>query len=138
MKRNILWRLREQPTTDSLRELVMDKILTINEAREILFSMIEASGQSDGRDNANLKSEIKFLRDLVEKLSKNNTQIVEVIKEIRVPYYHQPWYTPYYTWTTGLSNTITGTGGVSFSTAASGTTDTTANSAGNFNEITTF
>ena len=49
----------------------------------------------------------KFLRGLVEQLSKNNSaRIVEVIREIEKPWRQYPWYGPYVTWTSGISNTI--------------------------------
>lgn len=97
MKKNkIVWRLKEQPTAESLRELVKDKILTQEEAREILFS----SEVVEERNNDSLKAEIKFLRELVEKLSQNRSQIVEVIKEVKVPQtvYIKDWYEPYRIW----------------------------------------
>jgi hypothetical protein len=94
MTKKIVWRLKEQPTSENLRELVKDKILTNDEAREILFS----SQEETERDKKSLEDEIKFLRELVEKLSQNKSQIIEVIKEIRVPYYKDYWFQPYIRW----------------------------------------
>ena len=107
----LIWRLKEQPTSESLRELVKDKILTNEEAREILFS----SETVEERDNDSLKNEIKFLRDLVEKLSQNRSQIVEVIKEVRRPYYNWDWYKPYTTWCGSDSINITAGGSTTIS-----------------------
>ena len=81
MTTKIIWRLKEQPTSESLRELVKDSILTKEEAREILFSQETEKEVNEDQ----LKSEIKFLRELVDKLSNhNNVKIVEVIKEVIV------------------------------------------------------
>ena len=94
MTKKILWRLKESPTTENLRELVKDKILTADEAREILFSSVEESE----RDIESLKSEIKFLREIVQSLSQNRSQIVTTIEKI-VPIYKQfPWYRQYDIW----------------------------------------
>ena len=94
MTKRIIWRLKEQPTSEMLQGLVSSGILTKDEAREILFNLEE---QTD-RDLESLKSEIKFLRELVEKLA-NTQKVVEIIREIENPYRRYPWYSPYYTWT---------------------------------------
>ena len=92
MTKKLIWRLRESPTSKSLMELIESKLLTKEEAREILFS----SETKDERDSKSLKSEIKFLRELVEKLSDgNNTRVIKIIKDYNYPY---SWYKPYYTW----------------------------------------
>ncbi|MDD5006533.1 MAG: hypothetical protein PHS34_07585 [Candidatus Omnitrophica bacterium] len=104
-KEELIWRLKEQPTTESLRELVRDKILTNDEARQILFS--KRTTEDNERDIKSLEAEIKFLRELIDKLS-NRSQIVEIIKEIEVPRYVQlPWYKPYYYWCNGTTDAIT-------------------------------
>jgi hypothetical protein len=119
-KTQLVWRLKEQPTTESLRQLVEDKILTKEEARQILFS------SEEDRDKKSLESEIKFLRELVEKLSNSKSQIVTIIKDIGLPYKRYDWYAPYATWTY-IPATITGD-------------DTTGNYSisGDFTSISTF
>ena len=94
MTKKRVWRLKEQPTSEMLRELVKDNILTHDEAREILFNLEE---QTD-RDIESLRSEIKFLRELVEKLA-NSQKVVEIIREIESPYRSCPWWQPYWEWT---------------------------------------
>ena len=99
MKKNtsMKWRLSALPTPSEVRELVGSDIISKEEARQILFSTEE------DRDGKSLKEEIKFLRDLVEKLSENKmSRIVEVIKEIPA-YERYPWHSPYTTWTDGVS-----------------------------------
>lgn len=93
-KTKLVWRLGKLPSPEELRGLVTDKIITNEEARDILFN---AETEED-RDKKSLESEIKFLRDMVEKLSNNSGRIIEVIKEIQIPYYKQRWYKPYEIW----------------------------------------
>ena len=98
MTKKIVWRLKESPSTDKLSQLVKDGILTKDEAREILFSSEEITE----RDIKSYQEEIKFLRELVEKLSQNRSQIITTIKEIEVPIIREikrnPWYDPYIAW----------------------------------------
>lgn len=107
MKKNLKWRLSSLPTPSELQGLVKDKIITQYEARDILFK----EETEEDQDKKSLESEIKFLRELVEKLSNGNTQIIETIKYIEKPYYKHGWYAPYATWCggNGLINT-SGTG----------------------------
>ena len=127
MTKKLVWRLRESPSAENLERLVHSELLTKDEAREILFS------QEDARSDDSLKSEIKFLRELVEKLSKRD-KVVEVIREIEKPYTIYPWYRPYATWinvdcsATGWDGTYTATDG-GLSTTTTGT---------NFSSISTF
>lgn len=91
MTKNLVWRLSKLPTPDELVQLVKDKIITQEEAREILFK----SETQEDRDADSLKAEIKFLRELVEKLAQKPAQIVEMIKYVEKPYYKWNWYEPY-------------------------------------------
>ena len=132
MTKKLIWRLSERPTTKSLIELVNNKLLTKEEAIEILLS----SETEEDRDKKSLESEIKFLRELVEKLSTSRLNIITTIKEIEVPYREYPWYEPYKIWYS-TSDTLTsgsGTGTVS-GTGSSYTTFTSNNS---FIDIKTF
>lgn len=112
--KKLVWRLKEQPTTESLRELVKDGVLSKEEAREILFS----SETEEERDKKSLESEIKFLRELVDKLS-NRNETIKIIETIKPRYHHYPWYNPYVTWcvgypTTNSGNSVTYTANSSF------------------------
>ncbi len=91
MTKDLKWRLSKLPTPDEVRELVKDKIITQEEARDILFSQV------DERDKESLEEEIKFLRTLVDKLS-NKSQLIETIKYIEKPYYQYNWWKPYEVW----------------------------------------
>lgn len=106
------WKLKQLPDGYDVSKLVEQKVITPQEAREMLFS--EETG-----DTKSLQQEIKFLRKLVEKLS-SYSQTVEIIREIEVPYRRYHWYNPYDTWcgasytTTASDNTMTaGTAGAS-------------------------
>lgn len=103
MTKKLVWRLGKLPSPDEVRELVKDKIITQEEAREILFS----SETEEERDKKSLESEIKFLRELVEKLSRNRTQIVETIREVESPWRRYPWYEPYIVWCSNGGDTET-------------------------------
>jgi len=106
MTKKLVWRLKEQPTSESLRELVKDKILTNEEAREILFS----SEEKTDRDVKSLEEEIKFLRELVEKLAQSS-EIVKMVKEYYPVYIEKyPWYEPYYTWSHSGNMVLRSTG----------------------------
>lgn len=98
------WRLGELPTPGEVTDLVRADILTKDEAREILISL----ETDEERDKKSLQGEIKFLRELVEKLSNNRR--ADIIKEITViekPYIKQPWFQPYYYYATsgGVAST---------------------------------
>lgn len=119
------WRLSKLPTVDELLKLVNDKVITQEEAREILFN----KETENERDNESLKSEIKFLREIIDNLSKNNTtKVVEVVKEYKSIWSNNTWYKPYMTWgndiqitpcTTGTETTWYSTGGLSVNSLSS-------------------
>jgi len=109
----LTWRLSKLPTIQELLDLVKDKVITQEEAKEVLFNKTdELVGSQDvglKEENESLKSEIKFLRELVNKLS-NRNQIITTIKEIEKPYQPWPWYDPYIKWcnTDSSSQTLCG------------------------------
>ena len=123
------------PTPNEVSDLVRDKIITQEEAWEILFSEeTEATKTTE-----ELKTEIKFLKELVEKLADNN-KIVETIRYIEKPYYQWGWYQPYQVWcgTSGsltVTNTSAGTGGSVALTGASSNTLYTSSANTSFSAI---
>lgn len=133
MKR-IIWRLKEQPSTESLLALVNGGLMTKDEAKEVLFS----SEEQEDRDKKSLESEIKFLRELVEKLS-NRSETVKIIGTIQPRYVGYPWYQPYQYWcsgTTGIHYSADNVLGSSTSRTVGTGTYTSANSS--FADIKTF
>lgn len=93
-KTKLIWRLGSRPTVDEVRELLKEKVITKDEAREILFSL----ETEEDKDVEALEAEIKFLRQLVEKLSTSRTEIVERIRDVYIPYKKYDWYKPYDVW----------------------------------------
>lgn len=108
---NLKWRLGKLPTVEELLRLIENKLITQEEAKTMLFSSEKEV------DVKSLEDEIKFLRGLVEQLSKNNSsRIVEVIREVEKPWRQYPWYNPYVVWCT---NTV-GRAATAFNTNTSG------------------
>ena len=130
MTKNLKWRLSKLPTVEELLQLVKDKVITQEEAKEVLFS----SETEEDRDKDSLKEEIKFLKQVVENLSRNNSaRIVEIIREVEKPWKPYPWYQPYQAWCgTGDSIYMSGT---TNNTANAGIGTITANSMQSFSEI---
>jgi len=109
MMNRLVWRLSKLPTVEELLQLVKDKVITQDEAKEVLFS----SETEEDRDKKSLESEIKFLRELVEKLSNDKSRIVEIIREVEKPIYiRERWWQPYYTWCGGTMYYATNTLGI--------------------------
>lgn len=144
--KKLIWRLSRLPDALELQALVKDGIMTKEEAREILFK------HEDDKEpkSEELKSEIEFLRKLVESLSKGNlNRVTEYIYTYPNP--NHPWYQPYYGWcsTAGVTSNA-----INYMTAGSGLVDSismqTASAMGtsnpydlsasglNFSEIKTF
>ena len=93
--KKLKWRLSTLPTPSELQELVKNKILTQEEAKEILFKEEEVEKE---RDINSFKEEIKFLRELVDTLSKQSKSVVyEYILQRAYPP-QWTWYQPYITW----------------------------------------
>lgn len=89
MTKKLVWRLGKLPSPDELCELVKNKIITNEEAKEIILS----SETDEDRDKKSLEMEIKFLKEVITQLSETKSQIVRVIKYVEKPYYYsQPWY----------------------------------------------
>lgn len=100
MTNELKWRLQELPTGGEIAELVAQEVITKEEAREILFS----KSSKDGEDVKSLKSEINFLRELVEKLS-SKTNYYPIWQTITTaPYRNYPWF-QVYSGTLGSSGT---------------------------------
>ncbi|SRR6266481_1449828 len=128
--KNLKWRLSKLPNPDEVRELVKDKIITQEEARQILFSE-----QSEERDTDSLKEEIKFLRELINKMSTRST-IIENIRYIEKPYAQRGWYDSYQSYCGG--NSVTGTSQQYMLNSTNGVNYSYSDEAKSFNDISTF
>lgn len=149
MTTKLKWRLGKLPSPEEVMKLTNDKIITKDEAREILFT----SETDEERDKKSLESEIKFLRDLVDRLS-DRSKIISMIHSIQPIYISQPWYHYYGSWCGGCVDTYMTTASVNdgstFLCANSSTLTAPASqtsslycdfdttTAGNFSEIKTF
>ena len=103
MTKKLIWRLSSLPTPSELTELVKNELITKEEAREILITEKEVTE----RDADSFKEEIKFLREMVDKLSKGNqSNTITYIHE----YPTKPtwtWYAPYNNlWAGGAVNSL--------------------------------
>lgn len=138
MTTTLKWRLGKLPTVAELQELVKDKIITQEEVRGILFNQ----ETEEDRDKDSLKQEIKFLRELVEKLS-SKRDVIQVIKSYDYSY---PWYNTYVNWcSVGNNNALSGTDSTTYSGSPSLATTLVATSGGiytnehnDFSKIETF
>jgi len=138
MKKKLTWRLSQLPTPDELTRLVENNILTKEEAREVLFK------DKEEIDSKSLKSEIKFLRDLVEKLSSDKSETIRIINEVQRPYSTFEWYKPYMYYCSGTgSTTLEYNSGFTGSGTTAGFNGTTCNASSqtidmSFKDIKTF
>ena len=124
MTKELKWRLGKLPTSNEVLELLKEKLITKEEAREILFNEVEGEKE---KNEDELKSEIKFLKELVENLSKGNkTKIVETIRYIEKPYHNYGWYQPYQNWSyLTVGGSLTAGSGVTGSSLTAGNITTT-------------
>lgn len=143
MTKKITWRLGALPTPKELRGLVTDKLITKEEAREILFREETIPVEKDERDAKSYQSEITFLREIIQKLSSSNKQTVEVFTLLHGGYRNYPWYQPYGYWANSAGITSGASSGAavgsSFATAGNGTTgNIVGGSTKDFTSIKTF
>lgn len=83
-KKDLVWRLKELPDAVDVAELVDKKVITPEEARDLLFNKAD----SDSEKIKDLKKQIEFLEDLVKELSKN--QPINVYPAL-TPGYVEKW-----------------------------------------------
>lgn len=91
-KKNLKWRLSELPTGSEVAELVAEGVITKDEARDILFNE-EKSASNKVKE---LEEEVKFLRELCDKLAAKSNGWTTIIREYRdyTPRYPM-WYQSY-------------------------------------------
>jgi len=100
----LVWRLGKLPTVQEIQDLVKDKIISQEEAREVLFS----SETEELKDLKSLEAEVKFLKEIIESLSRG-VRTTEVVKQIPIYYEKYPWYNGTMTWylsTSGENNNL--------------------------------
>lgn len=149
-KTELKWRFGKLPTSEEVIKLLEKELITKEEAREILFK----EEVHEERDVTSYKEEIKFLRELVDKLSSDRTKVIETIKYLQ-PSYTGTWIGPYASWGVLTSNggsggsyTLTssasdlslgsGTTTCAYSIDSTGSLATYTSASGNFSDIETF
>lgn len=85
--KSLVWRLQNKLTLEDIEKMLSLKIIDEKEAKELTFNTAD-----DNEKVKSLEEQVKFLKELVEKLSNNN--------------YPQLWtyyssYTPRYNWSVG-------------------------------------
>jgi len=103
VKSDIKWRLKDLPSAEGVAELVKTKVLTTQEAREII---LKHSGTEDRLSV--LEEQVELLRGVLEILATNNRGAVT---EINYPARYQTAVNTlkpgqYYTWTSSNNNSI--------------------------------
>ena len=102
-KTSLNWRLKELPDAVDVAELVDKKVITPEEARQLLFN---ENGEDTNKVKA-LEEEVKFLRNLCDSLAaKSNgwNTIVHEYRDYRPTYPY--WYKSYGTLVNGISGSI--------------------------------
>jgi len=106
--KKLVWKLSKLPEAEELKTLVEAKILTTQEAKEIVVRQ-EEEKQIDKDELKDLKDEVKLLRELVLKMATDEPQpYIQLIEKYieKLPYKpFNPWQ-PYIIWTntSGITN----------------------------------
>lgn len=96
-EKKLVWKLKELPTAEAIADLVDTKVITPEEARDILFK--EEAKQSDEVEA--LKEMVKTLQEMVHDLlsRQNNITLVPYTKVVEVPIKTTPYWDRYWTCT---------------------------------------
>lgn len=116
--RNLTWKLEDLPSVDELAKLVDTKILTPEEAREIVLG----DPESDKGKIKALEELVSFLQDTITELSKNKQTFIPIERTIYIDRTVRPYWDRYWLSTSkALSSN-----GVTFNATNSGTVTSTA------------
>ena len=98
-EKKLIWKLKDLPNADSIASLVDTKVITPQEARDILFR--KDTKQSDEVEA--LKEMVKSLQELVKDLllRQDRVQFVPYTKIVEVPARTKPYWDKY--WTNGVT-----------------------------------
>jgi ribosomal protein L16 Arg81 hydroxylase len=120
MTTQLKWRLSKLPTVDELATLLEKKIITQEEVKEILFN----KETTEDRDIESYKQEIKFLRELIDNLSKSNRNtLLTEIRYVEKPVYKDyDWYRPYTVLCNAVSSGFNGSVTAALDTSSISTT----------------
>lgn len=116
--KKLVWKLKDLPTGDELASLVEQKVITPEEAREIILS----EEKVDSNALKAKEEEIKFLRDLVDTLARRHNGWTTIYHEYeRLTPRYPVWYTSYQPLMQTYSKTFGPTLSLGGVTATSGT-----------------
>lgn len=112
MKKDLRWRLKDLPDASSIADLVSEKVITKEEARKLLFNEEKSNKVKE------LEEEVKFLRELVDKLTDQKSwKVIEKVYRDYTPLWpywykrYEPIFSPhpsYYTVSQGATTVTTG------------------------------
>lgn len=102
-KKELRWRFKNLPTVNEVTELMANKIITPDEARDLLFNEGEPDKTSDREKE--LQKQIEFLEDLVRELSKNRNTVISW--PVYIEKYIERWPRPNYIWCGTTTGTFT-------------------------------
>jgi hypothetical protein len=98
-KKQLNWRLKDLPDAVDVAELVDKKVITPEEARQLLFN--------EGKDNTKrvneLEEEVKFLRELCDKLAAKSNGWTTIVREYER---YRPVYPTWYAGYSGVVSTV--------------------------------
>jgi len=106
-KKNLTWRLKSLPTATEIADLVEQKVIDKDEARELLFEKSERSKTKEYEDK------IEFLEGIVKALSENRSSNITTI--------NYPQRYDRYSWTSG-GGLIGGASGIVLCASTTSTT----------------
>lgn len=91
------WRLKELPTAEGVANLVAQKVITVDEARELLLTEKDKVVIEDSTKMKALQDEVKFLRETVDKLASTRTDGYKIVYHEWQRYTptYEPWYRQY-------------------------------------------
>lgn len=110
MTKKLNWKLKQLPTASEVADLVDKKIITAQEAKDMLFSDFVPESSDPKKEVDALKKQIEFLEELVKELSKNRGQVLTPVYIDRWVRRFEP-YTPYWMSTGGTTVTSAATSG---------------------------
>lgn len=112
-KKELRWRFKNLPTVSEVQQLIDVKVITAEEARELLFNEGDKAEASDREKD--LQRQIEFLEDLVKELSTHRNTVQNW--PVYITKYVEKWPNPYPTiwYRSGTSgNTYTQTSAVNY------------------------
>lgn len=113
MKTELQWRLGKLPTVEQVKQLVDDKLITKEEARDILFNEVTPEKIDVDTETKALKEQIKFMEKVIDNLSKNKHSVITYNPHYPTRY----WLNGGGAFYSGLTTAGSGTGVVTYTSS---------------------